>query len=245
MKKGFTFAESATHINLPQSIAKAGFTLAEVLITLGIIGVVAAMTIPNLMTAHKKRVIESKLKKAVSTINQAIKLSESENGELETWDKTLPKEEFVKKYFSPYMKVMKICTNEDRCGYNMKSPNIWSYLNGTPNGCYNSPFNNDRTPFISMDGILYVFGFSPISGVAADNDKIIIIDINGSEKPNKFGHDVFFLVRNEQADSITPYGADKGHNAIKNDCSATGSGMYCAAWIYQNGWNIPSGYPIK
>lgn len=73
MKKGFTFAESATHINLPQSIAKAGFTLAEVLITLGIIGVVAAMTIPNLMTAHKKRVIESKLKKAVSTINQAIK----------------------------------------------------------------------------------------------------------------------------------------------------------------------------
>ena len=244
MKKDFTLTESATHVNLPQSIAKAGFTLAEVLITLGIIGVVAAITIPNLMTAHKKRVIESKLKKAVSTINQAIKLSESENGELETWDKSLDKEEFIKKYFSPYMKIMKICTLQDTCGYGTGS--IWVYLNGTPNGYYNSPFNNnDRTPFISMDGILYVFGFSPTYGVVADNDKIIIIDINGSEKPNRFGHDVFFLVRNEQANSITPYGADKGHNAIKNDCSATGSGMYCAAWIYQNGWNIPSGYPIK
>ncbi len=244
MKKSFTLAEGATHVTSLQTVTKPAFTLAEVLITLGIIGVVAAMTIPNLMTAHKKRVIESKLKKAVSTINQAIKLSESENGELETWDKTLPKEEFVKKYFSPYMKVMKICLTPADCRYTGKNSG-WIYLNGTTNGSYNSPFNNDRTPFISMDGILYVFGFSPTYGVAADNDKIIIIDINGSEKPNRFGHDVFFLVRNEQADSITPYGADKGHNVIKNDCSATGSGMYCASWIYQNGWQIPSGYPIK
>lgn len=244
MKKIFTLTKSTTHINLPHTIAKAGFTLAEVLITLGIIGVVAAMTIPNLMTAHKKRVIESKLKKAVSTINQAIKLSENENGELETWDKTLSHEEFVKKYFSPYMKIMKICITPTDCKYTGKNSE-WIYLNGEKNGYYNSPFNNNRTPFMSMDGILYVFGFSPPSGIAADNDKIIIIDINGSEKPNRFGHDVFFLIRNEQADSITPYGADKGHNVIKNNCSATGSGIYCASWIYQNGWNIPSGYPIK
>ena len=61
-----------------------GFTLAEVLITLGIIGVVAALTIPNLMTAHKKHKIEAKLTKAVSTINQIIKQSEAENGEMET-----------------------------------------------------------------------------------------------------------------------------------------------------------------
>lgn len=43
-----------------------GFTLAEVLITLGIIGVVAAITIPGLITAYKKHVIASSLKRAVS-----------------------------------------------------------------------------------------------------------------------------------------------------------------------------------
>ena len=64
-------------------LEKTAFTLAEVLITLGIIGVVAAMTIPNLLTAHKKHVIESKLERAVSVINQTIKMSESENGEME------------------------------------------------------------------------------------------------------------------------------------------------------------------
>ena len=41
---------------------KAGFTLAEVLITLGIIGVVAAMTIPTLMTAYQKKTDRYKVK---------------------------------------------------------------------------------------------------------------------------------------------------------------------------------------
>lgn len=52
---GFTLAEGATHVNSPQTKAKFGFTLAEVLITLGIIGVVAAITIPNLIANHQKK----------------------------------------------------------------------------------------------------------------------------------------------------------------------------------------------
>ncbi len=51
---GFNLAEGATHVDTPPTKAKVGFTLAEVLITLGIIGVVAAMTIPTLMTHYKK-----------------------------------------------------------------------------------------------------------------------------------------------------------------------------------------------
>ena len=50
---------------------KSGFTLAEVLITLGIIGVVAAMTIPTLMMNYQKQVWESKLKKAYSVATNA------------------------------------------------------------------------------------------------------------------------------------------------------------------------------
>ena len=52
--KGFTLAEGATHVVSLPTKAK-GFTLAEVLITLGIIGVVAALTIPTLMTNYKKK----------------------------------------------------------------------------------------------------------------------------------------------------------------------------------------------
>ncbi len=61
------------------------FTLAEVLITLGIIGVVAALTIPTLIMHHRKQVIETRLKKFYSMFNQAILLSTVDNGEISTW----------------------------------------------------------------------------------------------------------------------------------------------------------------
>ena len=219
----------------------AAFTLAEVLITLAVIGVVAALTIPGLITAYKRHRIATQVEKAFSTINQAIRLSETENGDIETWDKSLSKVEFIDKYFRPYIKIMQICERERSCGYKAWP---WIYLNGIRDGAYGSPFNNGRVPFISMDGILYTFAFSP-DKLSADNDKVIIIDINGSDMPNRFGHDVFFFYRIEEANSIIPYGADKGTAAINRSCSARGDGMFCAALIRENGWKMPKNYPLK
>lgn len=54
-----------------------GFTLAEVLITLGIIGVVAAMTIPVLITNTRSSIYRSRLKKTISVLSQAARLSDS------------------------------------------------------------------------------------------------------------------------------------------------------------------------
>ena len=62
-----------------------GFTLAEVLITLGIIGVVAAMTMPVLIGSYRKSVTATKLEKFYSIMNQAIKLAEVDNGEASMW----------------------------------------------------------------------------------------------------------------------------------------------------------------
>lgn len=220
-----------------------GFTLAEVLITLGIIGVVAALTIPTLMTAHKKHVTAAKLKRAVSSINQAIKLSESENGEVENWDRTLPQNEFIDKYFRPYMKITQVCNPVTDCGYKSTVP--WIYLNGTEGGAYSNPNFGDRTPFLTMDGFMYTYSIFPNDSdlIMSNNNRIIIVDINGAEKPNQFGKDVFFLYRIEEEDSIIPYGADKTDGEIRRSCSKTGDGFYCAALIRANGWEIPNSYP--
>lgn len=59
---------------------KRAFTLAEVLITLGIIGVVAAMTIPTLIANTRGAQYRSRLKKAISTISQAAKMSQAQYG---------------------------------------------------------------------------------------------------------------------------------------------------------------------
>uniref|UniRef100_UPI00402818C9 prepilin-type N-terminal cleavage/methylation domain-containing protein n=1 Tax=Candidatus Scatousia sp. TaxID=3085663 RepID=UPI00402818C9 len=65
---------------------KSAFTLAEVLITLGIIGIVAAMTMPTLIGKYKKKELANRAKVAYSILSQAIKLSEVENGEVKYWD---------------------------------------------------------------------------------------------------------------------------------------------------------------
>lgn len=62
-----------------------GFTLAEVLITLGIIGIVAAMTIPNLIQKINEKRTVSKLIAAQSILSRAIKLAEEEYGTVDGW----------------------------------------------------------------------------------------------------------------------------------------------------------------
>ena len=221
---------------------KNAFTLAEVLITLGIIGVVAAITIPGLMTAHKKHVTATKLERAVSVITQAIRLSENENGQMENWNKNLSDGEFINTYFRPFMTIMQVCTNSNRCGYRTDNGLIWKDLNGRTNGDYINAFAADRQGMQTSDGIIYFYS-KVLVNTTRDNNRMIIIDINGPDKPNTFGKDVFFFIRDEDADSVIPYGSDKDKDTIKDDCSATGFGYYCAALIRENGWKIPSGYP--
>ena len=60
-KNAFTLAESSTHAVLSQTKVKSAFTLSEVLITLGIIGVVAALTIPNLIYDYNAKQLRSKI----------------------------------------------------------------------------------------------------------------------------------------------------------------------------------------
>lgn len=65
-----------------------GFTLAEVLITLGIIGIVAALTLPSLITNYREKQRVTQLKKIYSTLQQAFVRAQEAHGELQYWDLT-------------------------------------------------------------------------------------------------------------------------------------------------------------
>ena len=60
---------------------KGAFTLAEVLITLGIIGIVASMTLPALITRNQNKALEASLKKNYSVLQQALDMYQAEHGE--------------------------------------------------------------------------------------------------------------------------------------------------------------------
>ncbi len=80
MKKGFTLAEDAMHAALQYDQGKNAFTLAEVLVTLGIIGIVAAMTMPALIANHQKKATAVKLARFYTIMSQAVLRWQSDDG---------------------------------------------------------------------------------------------------------------------------------------------------------------------
>ena len=78
------------------------------LITLGIIGVVAALTIPILIQNYKKREVETSLKKIYTTVNQAIKKAELDYGDYHTWESGPNGTGAIEKYFIPYLNVINV-----------------------------------------------------------------------------------------------------------------------------------------
>ena len=220
-----------------------GFTLAEVLITLGIIGVVAAMTLPLLIGNYQKKATVAKLQKSYTILSQALKQSELDNGDYQYWDNTdgMTASDYVKKYWQPYFKETKLCKTSKECGYDNDYP--WFYMNGER--CSYTVARDDlRTGILTSDGILYSISIregAPTNENGYATNTIIMVDINGPTRPNVAGKDLFIFERTEVG--IKPYRYKRNTNLINLECSKTGNGFSCAAKIMKDGWQIKSDYP--
>ena len=217
---------------------KKAFTLAEVLITLGIIGVVAALTMPSLIANYQKQQTVVRLKKAYSIINQAMKLSEIDNGDYASWD--LPQVngagDYVNKYWRPYFNVLKVCRTYNDCGYASATP--FTGRNGNSLSL-NVASDTYRSGIVTTDGLLYII--ETAYGSADTPGYNIYIDLNASKPPNVYGKDFFAFIRTNNG--ILPYGYDKTQAQINSNCSKTGTGDYCSAKIMQDSWEIKDDYP--
>ena len=110
-----------------------GFTLAETIITLGIIGVVAAMTIPNLMSKWREKALIAKLKESYSMVYQAQKLAIEEFGDVSGWStgsEELP-HEIVANKFKQFLKLSYDCVGNRVDIFKKCVPNNTSYYNPT------------------------------------------------------------------------------------------------------------------
>ncbi len=215
------------------------FTLAEVLITLAIIGVVAALTIPSVVKNYQKQQTVVKLKKAYSVLNQAYNNSQAQNGSYDTWDKgfDIGTEEYFDRYWAPYFKIEKVCSTGVACGYKNNSP--WVTLKGA-DSTYSINTNVLGKSFISTDGILYRIRIANSSGTTEASN--IIVDLNNSKGPNMLGKDTFFFERTPKGILPSAYASSK--STINSNCSReVQSGMYCAAKIMYDGWEIKDSYP--
>ena len=246
MKKAFTLAEGATHVTKSDTPHRVAFTLAEVLITLGIIGVVAAMTLPTLIQNHQKQQMLTALKKAYTSMSQAIDRAKVDHEDVDTWDYNLPVADFVNTYFIPYLNVA------ENCGVSESDNNckiVYKHMNGA-DGYSNDIYNC----ILTTDGMQYCIKNSPASE-GYPKSILIRVDINGKKNPNVGGKDVFHmrLWTNTKKLSFEGISANSGlisncaslKNSASNGCNktATAAGHMCGAYIFCNGWNIPKDYP--
>ncbi len=193
-KAAFTLAEGATHVAHSHNIRRVAFTLAEVLITLGIIGVVAAMTIPTLINKYQMKVFETAFKKQYSAVQSAIDMQFLNNGVSDCymyWQRDLNAygaetsqcyelySEIIK-----YMNLFKI-DYSIRDSYARKAQvqaNGGKFVNSSV--AYDSYINTSWAYASNNGAVFLITMFSPV----------VIIDVNGEKGPNKWGYDVFFLV---------------------------------------------------
>lgn len=225
-----------------------GFTLAEVLITLGIIGIVAAMTIPNLIASYQKKQTVVKLKKVYAILNQIARSSSTENGDAASFLTSQSDineniiQEFFEKYWFAHLNAPTIINNR-------KNYIMYKYLNGEPHGhSVYTGYEVGKAFFSTTDGITYFVMLMKIVKDEDNQDKLIYrgteeiyVDLNGTKQPNTIGRDVFAFQINLEENNATPMGANHSNIDINNSCKS--KGLYCAEKIRRAGWQIDKDYP--
>lgn len=199
-----------------------GFTLAETLITLGIVGAVAAMTLPTLVKANQNRVNEARYKKAVSMLSQAAQLAMAEvdsPGNMtftDLWN-CKNKENVKACYKTETKKLFKGITLDDDTLINkMKTVNY----NEIPN-----PWGDVYYAFTTGDAM--TFGYAN-----SDEGLKLIVDTTSKNKPNKISQDLYALQvkSNGIVVDVTPTLVPKPGSECKNLTSRKQDYEYDTQW---------------
>lgn len=188
------------------------FTLAETLIVMGVIGVVAALTLPNLNQSTNNKEKVTKVKKIYSNLDDAYGRAVAVYGPINEWKCTEGNAGKLADRFIEFMKLSKDCGN-------------------SPSTCFKNGSNgNDYRYIVLADGSSLKFDLDCSSG--SFNYAIFNVDINGSNKGNsEQGRDLFDFYINDYSYS-TPVLVPEG---VDNTISCFSNHRLCTHWVIQNG----------
>jgi prepilin-type N-terminal cleavage/methylation domain-containing protein len=218
-------------MNLRNKNKTNAFTLAEVLITLLIIGVVASLVIPGIINDAQDAELKTAWKKAYSSINQAFGKILIDNGGTLVGAATGSYQ--FRGLFKNEMNSLYICDTTTSCKtYPVKR------LNDTA-----SPYELDYN-LVLNDGTIIKFILdspscnAPYNYVYTTGGECgwMIVDVNGSKGPNQHGKDIYgiWVMKNQ----ILPWGANPIGTAnsgyVESTCTPSGSGYGCGAKYLYN-----------
>jgi len=235
---------------------KNAFTLAEVLITIAIIGIVASLVIPVTVQKYQEKARVTATQKFYSTITQAVNLAILENGSPDTWNIKLSDSSAMLTKIMPYLAYTQYCDykNKELC----VSAKFILLRNGEKSTGY-LPMDSSRSILRLNNGML-VGTFAQSADCSAvfaggKNTSNIcgeyMVDVNGESAPNTYGKDIFMF--NLTKYGVIPTGSREFDNTIEQipdennrfnvvnypfdtGClSKDANGFGCAGWVIENG----------
>ena len=224
------YAKSAHNSQL----TKFAFTLAETLVVMGIIGVVAALTIPNLNQSTGDREKVAKVKKIYSNLEDAYGRATAVYGPFDTWfindvdEKGKPDNKAISirlaNRITEFMKISKDCGYDGAGCFSDSYKNLEGEINGK---FMNSPMNMSSVPmFLLADG-------TALSIYKPSNTTFgrILVDIDGIKGSNTYGKDMFSF--DIFKSSIVPERRGLSNGSLKSRCFETG--YQCTDWVIETG----------
>lgn len=225
-------------------VKKQAFTLAEILITLSILGVIAAITIPSTIQKFQDKVQITAFKKAYSMLNSAFDIAIAENGPLDTWQWPVPQGAnytpengtYIGDILKKYLNLQKYCGSTNDC---------WSYLK---NDEYKDVSGNTiffrnswkGGKMILKNGTRIAFTMPTVDTLqnGRNPQSQVYVDTNGEKGPNRLGYDIFTI--GYYKNGLTVSGGYFGINADHcNPKAAVQSnrnwGHGCTYWILKHG----------
>lgn len=239
---------------------KLAFTLAEIIIVLGIVGIIAEMTIPGLVTSYQETATLAGLKKTYATLTTVFQNAIMENGKTNAWPLTVAGDytegaAVITNYILPQLKVSKNC---GFINWGQPTKGCWAYgyyidgsngANGPPDGCLSVTLSDGTN-----------LCFANVSNPTTHYYFRIYADINGLKKPNRYGKDRFVFVAGYRTyDKVEPYGTDNLYPTINEpdrdacwnsgadpgDFGSAGTGLLCSYTIIKrDNWQIADDYPF-
>lgn len=244
---------------------KIAFTLSEILISLTVIGIIAAITIPALITNYQKAQTIEQLKESYSILNSALISAREQNGnDINAWyvpntSSAAASTYFAETYIIPYIKTINVCGTSTSAACRFDD----GYLR---NGTY--PTNS----YMTISGAPWGYSFTMPNGTIAliylqtpggttvkESRAQVYFDINGKKKPNIMGKDGFLLELGgwvaDKNKLFQPYAYSPSSTRVNyfgntieggdiNGCNKIyGNGTRCFALILHDGWKISDDYP--
>ena len=212
---------------------KRAFTLAEVLITLVIIGVISAITVPTIIADSNQKSYEARAKKVYSTLANAMTMAKANGADFD-FEVANDSNKNMKDWYDKYLKsliTMKTCYDKMGCWHKGDTKGLDGkivYYNRPQIGVGANIITavlNDGS-FINIDAygkasIYTYFG----TRIDAKSGLVVFFDVNGEKKPNVLGKDIYVVVFSENG--VMPAWKDKTAAERNKDCSNKGQGYSC------------------